>query len=209
MPPLFAVDLLPVLAAVGPFFVAFATALGITGLELITVKYPRTWFVVVKDWVWLYIALYGLLSLAGLWSLDWLVSADKIKLEGLGLSSVWIKALYVGIGVKALLHINVAKFGTTPIGSEIIVKAFEPGLLRTILLNEFIAVRAYVAPYAARHTELGNVRAKIIDNIPPTLPAEERAAFQNDVNGCAAVTAALELALRFLGRRIFQRIFPL
>lgn len=137
------------------------------------------------------------------------MSTGKIKLEGLGLSSVWIKALYVGIGVKALLHINVAKFGTTPIGSELVVQFFEPELLRTILLNEFSAVRAYVAPYAAHHTDLANVRARIIDNIPPTLPAAERAAFQNDVNGAADVTAALELALRFLGRRIFQRIFPL
>jgi hypothetical protein len=193
----------------GPFVVAFATASIITGLELVTSKYPGTWFLVIRDPAFLlYIALYGILAVAGFWLLDALVAAEKIKLEGLGLSSPWVKALYVGIAVKALLHINIAKVGTTPIGLELAVQLFEPQLLRTILLNEFSAVREYVAPYAAKYPGLPMVQAKIKANIPPSLPAAERAAFENDIDHAPNEQIALEKFLGFLGRRTFNRVFP-
>jgi hypothetical protein len=207
---LFAVAVHDWIIFLGPSCVAFFTAACFTGLELVTSKYPRTAFVVIKDyWFWSYILIYGVIATLGFWGLDALVAADKIKLEGLGLDSSWMKALYVGIAVKALLHINVARMGATPIGTEIIVQLFEPHWLRTILLNEFNAVRAYVAPYVSRYSDLSDVKKRVKENIPPTLPDAERAAFESDLEKAATVVPAMELFLRFVGLGTFKRVFPL
>lgn len=189
---------------------AFLAASCFTALELITGKYPRTWFIVVKDrLLFLYAGIYGVIAASMTFGLDQLVAAGLIKLEGLGLSSVWIKAFYVGVGVKAFFHINVANVGSTPIGLEIFVRLFEPHLLRAILFNEFNGVRAFVAPYAAKYADLAVDKARVKHNIPPSLPPEETAAFENEIDKAQDVTVVLERFLKFVGRGTFARVFPL
>ena len=142
-----------------------------------------------------------------------LVTAGTVKLEGLGLSSPWVQAIAVGLTTKAFLHINL--FNVTvgsqpmPVGLETLVQLFEPALLRTILLDEFNAVRNYIQPYADKYSDLGADKVKIAQNIPPTLPPQERAAFDSDLDKTNAVIDAMELFLRFLGRASFNRVFPL
>lgn len=95
-----------------------------------------------------------------------------------------------------------------PIGFQTIVQLFEPYLLRLILLDEFNSVRNYVTPVANKYTSLDTVKAMIKQNIPPSLSAQERAAFENEIDKEVQVLGAMERFLRFLGRGTFGRVFP-
>jgi hypothetical protein len=194
---------------------AFAIAAFISALELITSKYPQTYFLLLAGSrsFYTYAIVYGVIAAAIVLGLDALVSSQTVKLEGLGLSSPWIRATAVGLTVKAFLHINL--FNVTigsqsmPVGVESFVQLFEPALLRGILLDEFNAVRNYIHPYAVKYSTLADNKARIKGNIPPSLLAQERAAFENDVDKAGTVTEAMEFFLRFLGRKTFNRVFPL
>lgn len=144
--------------------------------------------------------------------LEGLVSSGTIKLEGLGVSNELVRAAAVGIATKALLHINLftVKSGTQsmPIGIETLVQLFEPLLLRTILLNEFEAVRAYVLPRASKAGGLAKVKTDIKNNIPPTLPTDEKSAIENEVDKAADDVVAMERFFRLAGKQIFDRVFP-
>ena len=128
---------------------AFVIAAFISVLELITAKYPRTYFLLKKNRkLYLYALTYGAVAFGIMLGLGALVTAGTVKLEGLGLSSPWVQAIAVGLTTKAFLHINL--FNVTvgsqpmPVGLETLVQLFEPALLRTILLDEFNAVRNYI-----------------------------------------------------------------
>jgi hypothetical protein len=198
---------------VGPPILALVVAALVTASELITAKYPRTYFLVLRDrFVYLYVLIYGAIAFGAAFGFDALVSAGKLKLEGLGLASPWVRALVLGVAVKSLLHINL--FTVTvgsqpvPVGMEMLVLLFEPWLLRTILLNEFNAVRAYLQPRATKYPNLAQVKATIIANVPPTIPAPERTDFINEVSSTTTVIEAMEVLLRFLGSSTLERVFP-
>jgi len=198
----------------GPAVVAFVISTAISWLELITAKYPRTYFLLLRNRaLWLYGLIYGAIAFGILLGLDALINAEAIRLEGLGFSSPWVRAIAVGVTIKALLHINLfnVRVGSqpVPIGIETIVQLFEPELLRTILLDEFNAVRQYIQPFATQYPDLNVVKERIKINIPPTLPLQERAAFENEVDKANTVIDAMERFLRFLGRGTFERVFPL
>jgi hypothetical protein len=191
---------------------AFLIAASISIAELVTAKYPRTFFLVGKERpLYLYGVIYGLVAAAVFLGLDALIASNRLTLEGLGLSHPAVRAVIVGLTTKALLHINLWTVGTgsrsMPVGIATLVQLFEPQLLRTLELNEFNRARSFLAPRAAKYPDLAAVKADILSNIPQTLPTEERGAFENEVSKATTVIAAMELLLRFLGRRTFDRVF--
>lgn len=196
-----------------PVILAFLIGSFFTGLDLVTGKYPRTWFLVRQSRLfWIYCGIYGTISAAGYLASDALIAAGKIQLDSEVLGSPWLRAVVVGISIKSFLHINL--FNVTvnsqpfPVGLETLVQVFEPPMLRTILFDEFNAVRHFVAPLAAKHPDVSAVRQTIIQNIPPTLPGQEVGAFKDELSKAADATDAMEKGLRFLGKKTFVRIFP-
>jgi hypothetical protein len=198
----------------GSGLLAFLTAFVVVIIELLTSNYPRTSFVLRKEKaLYLYGAIYGLIALGVVLSFNALTKAKTITVEGLGLSSPYIRAILTGISVKALLHINLftVKTGSqsTPIGLETIVQLFEPALLRSILLIEFNGVRNFIKPYTRTHQDLASNKRAVKDNIPQSLSREEIAALEKDVDTADDVTELFELVIRNLGRNTLDRIFPL
>ncbi len=188
-------------------------AFGIVGLELVTAKYPRTWFCIKGSFsFWIYCLIYGVISAVVFICLNALVASDKVQLSDGVMTSPWLRAIAVGIAIKSFLHINL--FNVTvnaqpfPVGVATLMELFEPHLLRTIVFDEFNAVRAYVGPTAGRYPIVAQVIQTINRNTPPSLPAPEVGAFRDELNKSADSTEAMEKALRFLGRKSFLRIFP-
>ena len=77
-----------------------------------------------------------------------------------------------------------------------------------ILFEEFNRVRQFVTPFAKRYKALNTVKTMIKQNIPPSLSAQERAAFENEIDDDTRVLGAMERFLRFVGKRTFERVFP-
>jgi hypothetical protein len=198
----------------GPAAVAFLLAAAVSLSELLTTQYPRTSFLILRRSRALhtYALAYGLIALVVMLVLEALTASKAIQLEGFGLSSPWIRASAVGVTVKAFLHLRLFNVSvgsqSVPVGLETFVQFFEPALLRTILLDEFTAVRAFVAARALGYPSLEAVKARAKEEIPPTLPNQERAAFSNDIDRATSVVQVMEHLLRFLGRKNLERVFP-
>jgi hypothetical protein len=199
---------------VGPAAVAFVLAAAISLSELLTTQYPRTSFLILRRSraLYTYALAYGVIALVVMLLLETLTDSKVIQLEGFGLSSPWIRAIAVGVTVKAFLHLRLFNVSvgsqSVPVGLETLVQFFEPALLRTILLDEFTAVRAYVAMRALGYPSLEAVKTRAKEEIPPTLPNQERAAFSNDIDRATSVVQVMEHVLRFLGRKNLDRVFP-
>lgn len=197
-----------------PAVLAFLIAAFFAALELATSKYPRTIFLLGKcRYLYAYVAIYGLLSFGALLGLDALVAAKKITLEGIGLESIWVKAIIIGLSTKALLHISLYNLTvgakSFPLGTETIVQLFEPWLLEEIFLFEFSEVSTFIAPRAARYADLANVRTTIKGNLPSSFSGLERSGFEVGVDAQTSITAAMEVYLRRFGKTNFTRVFPL
>src|SRR6202034_673805 len=90
----------------GQLSLAFAVAALVTGLELVTSKYPRTaGFALRSPWFYAYVVIYGLLAAAALALLP--AVSDQVTLQGLGLNNPWFKAALVGFSVNAGLDIRI------------------------------------------------------------------------------------------------------
>jgi hypothetical protein len=182
--------------------------------ELLTTLYPRTAFLILRRSraLYLYAIVYGLIALFVALALERLTASRTIQLEGFGLSSPWVRAIAIGITVKAFLHLRLFNVSvgsqSVPVGLETLVQLFEPALLRTVLLDEFTTVRAHATARARGYPSLDAVKTKAKAEIPPTLPTQERAAFANDIDRATSVVEVLEHFLRFLGRRNLDRVFP-
>jgi len=193
--------------------VAFAIAVALTWVEFRTSKYPNTGFLI--RWsrpLWIYCGIYGLIALGGFLLSDWLISTSALKIEGLGLKSPYVRAAVLGVSSKAIMQLNIftvtSGSSSFPIGFQTVVQLFEPFLLRLIVLDEFNAVRQFVAPFASKCTDLNAVKTTIKQNIPSSLSAQERAAFENEIDKDTQVRDGMERFLRFLGKRTFERVFP-
>jgi hypothetical protein len=190
--------------------IALAGLVGLlsSSFELLTTKYPQTYFLVLRAWqFWALGIIYALLAAGGMM----LLSAGVFSIEGLGLKSPFMQAVVVGLSLKALLHVRVWTVHTAgdgfPIGTETLVQIFEPWLSRQLLLDEFNRLRGYLQPKATKYPDLALTQKQILANIPP-LPTPERSAFVADVNACTSVEDAMELCLRRTGRSTLERIFP-
>lgn len=197
----------------GPPLLAFGVATLIASLELITSKYPRTFFLLKKSCaLYVYALIYGVIGCGVMLVLDLFIKAGSIKLEGFGLSNPWVQSVAVGLSIKAFLHIRLFSVGvgsqSFPVGIETIVQLFEPWLLRTIELDHFNAGRNFIGSRANKYSDLDDVKRRIKDNLPRTFSEQERTAFQADVDRATTVVETMELYLGFLGRKSFDRVFP-
>jgi hypothetical protein len=197
-----------------PPVISFVVGASVALLELITSKYPRTFFLLKKSSaLYAYTLIYGFLSFLVMLLVKSLIHAKIISLEGIGISNEWIQALVVGVTTKAILHIRLfnVTFGrqSFPVGVETFVYMFEPWLLRTLDLDEFNAVRSFIATAQNKYNDLTDVKNKIKNNIPRSLTGIEKAAFITDLNEKATVLESMELYLQSFGRKSFERVFPL
>lgn len=79
-----------------------------------------------------------------------------------------------------------------------------------LALQEWNAVREFVAPRANRYSDLAEVRRLISENMPPHLDEEESKALELDVEEkLEEVPEIMERYLKKAGRRTFKRVFPL
>ncbi len=195
-----------------PPLLSLIIAICLTTLELVTSKYPQTFFLIKRSIpLYLYSFSYGLISFFLMLGLKSLIDAELIKLEGYAVSNVWVQAIIIGTATKALLHIRFFNVSigsqSFPIGLETIVQLFEPWLLRKIEIFEFNALRTFIQAAENHYNDLNDVKTKIRENIPP-LSKAEKVAFLADLDGKATVSEAMELYLRYFGKTSFKRIFP-
>lgn len=196
-----------------PPILAFLVATSVTLLELITSKYPRTFFLMKKSCsCYIYSIVYGFIAFFIMLGLDSLVKEGVLKLEGLGLSYPVVQALAVGLTIKAFLHIRlfniVSGAQSFPVGIESIVQLFEPWLIRTTELYHFNASANYITLHSRSHSDLEKVKKTIKDNLPPTLTSQEKTAFQADIDRVTNVFDAMILYLSTVGKKSFERVFP-
>jgi len=190
----------------------FVIATSLTWVEFRTSRYPNTGFLLRRSrGLWSYCVVYGVIALGGFLLSNALISTSKLKIEGLGLESPYVRAVVLGLAAKAIMQLNIftVTSGSTsfPIGFQTVVQLFEPYLLRVIVLDEFNSVRQFVDPFAARYADLDAVKRLIKDNIPASLSAQEQAAFENEIDKDVKTRVAMERFLRFLGKKSFERVF--
>jgi hypothetical protein len=196
-----------------PPLLAFTVALAVSGLELITSSYPRTgYFIASCRQVYAYVLVYGLIAFSVTLGFDGLVEHGLLNLQGLGMSNAWLRAVALGVSVKALLHIRLFTVGVgdskMPVGTETIVQMFEPWLLEQIELHEFNSIRAFLAPWETRYNEISAVRANILRNLPYTFSGSERVAFEVSLKKKSnSPTECMEMYLRRFGKKSFVRAF--
>jgi len=197
----------------GPAILSFAIGFGLALVELISSNYPRSFFVLGKSAaLYIYSLIYGVISLVVMLGISALSAQGTIKLEGLGLSNLWIQAAAIGLTVRAFLHIRLVSVTvgsqSFPIGVETVVQIFEPWLLRTIQLDHFNALRAFIEARTQKYNDLADVKIRATGNVPKGLPEQERKAFIADIEKASSTPEIMELYLSFMGRGSFDRVFP-
>jgi hypothetical protein len=193
---------------------AFFTASFVVGLELVSSEYPTTFFTLCKEWaLYLYCGIYGFLSFMTVLFFEKLVNSGAVVVQGPGLSSPYVRALLVGLSVRAFLHLNVytVRVGlqSTSVGLETFVQLFEGPLLRTMALREYNGVMEYLEPYVQSYTDLTVARETAKRSLPSSFDSREIAALEKDLDEADEVGQVLALVLRNLGRRTLERVFPL
>jgi hypothetical protein len=197
----------------GPAALAFVIAVVFTLAELVTTKYPRTFFAVrgIRSF-YIYGMIYGLIAGFVVFFYPLLAEGGEVKVEGLGLGNAWVRAVALGMSAKALIHVRLftLNVGATsiPIGIETAALLFEPWLTRRIIFGEFEGVRGVVGPRAQKYTNLASVKDLIVAHIPSGLPDEEKVSFKRDLEATTTVDGAFELYLRFAGKDSFDLVFP-
>ncbi len=197
----------------GPPLVSFVIVFLLALTELITSKYPRTFFVLKKSWkIYVYSIVYGAIGFFIMLSIKSLIDAQILTVTGLRVSDVWVQSVIVGICTKAFLHIRLFNVGigskSIPIGIETLVLLFEPWFLRGIMLDEYNGIREFIQNTQTRFKNFDKVKKKIEQNIPAKLPKDERLAFLSDLDLMKTVPDAMELYLQNFGKRSFERVFP-
>lgn len=94
------------------------------------------------------------------------------------------------------------------VGPELITNLFLPNLLRSIVLEEYARVSAFVEHVAATYTELPKAQEAIRKKVPDTLSAAERETFDKELLEKASIVSAFSHYLRFVGTKTFLRDFP-
>lgn len=203
------------MCSIGWALLGFSVAFFFTWLELITSKYPRTFTFPSGRWaIWVYCFVYGLIAFAVLLGFNALVAKGFIKADGLGLQTPWIRAVAVGIAVKALLHIRL--FTVTsgsqpfPVGVETLVQVFEPWLLDRIAQDEDDKKRIYVDAKRAKHPDETEtqIKTKLKANIRRSLPKDERVAIALDIDMTASAEEAMIVYLDRFGKSSLSRLYP-
>lgn len=195
-----------------PFVVAFAVAFAVTLVELVTRKYPRTIFLLTGSIsLYAYGVIYGFIA-AGIDAMLPAIS-DQATVSGVAISNPWVRAIAIGLSVKAFLHIRFFDVTTGPgksfpVGVETFVQLFEPWLLRSIDLDHFSATRGFLQSRIAAYPDAATARARALANIPSSFDASERAAFENDLSSATTTERVMEAYLTIVGRKIFLSVYP-
>ena len=192
--------------------IAFVIAFLLTWIELRTSKYPNTGFLLGSSHpLWIYCLVYGVIALSGFLLSNLLITSSKLTIQGLGLQSPYVRAVVLGVSSKAIMQLNLytvtSGSSSFPIGFQTIVQLFEPFLIRQISLDEFTAVKAFIAPYAKRYSSMAQVKTLIKENMPAFLSQQERGAFENEIDKDQRVEEAMARFLRFLGKKAFLSVF--
>jgi hypothetical protein len=198
---------------IGQVVLAFGSAALLSYFDFVSSNYPRTIFLLRKSWqIYLYAAFYGVMAALVFWLLPSLL--EQIQLQGIGIGNPWVQALVLGLSIKALLHIRLytVTLGagrSFPLGIETLVNPLDRWLTREIDLFLFSARKAYLRPYIAKYPDLAVVKAKAAKEIPDGFAADEKVALTKDVGDAADVEVAMRIYLRYVGRRVFESVFPL
>jgi hypothetical protein len=195
-----------------PACLSLVLATAISGAELVTSKYPRTFFLLRRcGWLYGYMLTYGLISFVVTLGLQALIEAKAIGLEGVVVGNPWAQAAFLGLATKALLHIRflTVTVGSEqfPIGIETLVRVFEPYFLEGITLHEFNNMRSFIQPRLSKYPNLKTVKAMIKSNLPTTSVAAKKVA-EIDISRLSTVGEALEYYLTKFGRTSLDRVFP-
>jgi hypothetical protein len=192
---------------------AFAVAAAVTGLELITTKYPRTsMFVLRVKWFYAYVLIYGVLGAVAYSLLPLL--AGEVTLTGIGLSNPWVTAGVVGFSIKAFLHIRIFTVSTgpgsqpLPVGLETIVQIFEPWMLKNLDLAHWLLLVAFVTPRAAKFQTAAEAQARATANPPPNLSQVEQAAFAGDIAAAKSPAQVILDYINYGGIAATKQFFP-
>lgn len=203
------------LARVCAATLAFLVTYFFTILELITSKYPKTYtFILTKCQLHIYGTIYGIFSFIIFILLDELIQSQNLKIAGLSLSNIWVKAFLIGVSAKGLMKIRLWTINldstSFPVGMDSIVQLFEPWLLQEIELKEYNAVKRYLRNYTERWNDLDEVKNKVNNNIPlRSLSDVEKKTFKIDVDEAKSIPDVMELYLRKFGQETFERVFHL
>ena len=196
----------------GQLVLVFIIAIAVTALELITSKFPQTFvFALRSPWFYSYVLIYGLLGVAALALLPFV--ADQIKGEGGILSDPWVKAGLVGLSIKAILHIRILTVTTGPgqsfpIGLETFVQLFEPWMIKSLELDHYYQVKAFIGPRAAAHPNVDDARAQAKANIPSGFNDNEKAALTSDIDSAKTSAEVISNYLKYAGVKLTRAAFP-
>jgi hypothetical protein len=194
-------------AFAGATLIAFLIGVFVTAAELVTGEFSQTFFLIKNSRSFrLYVLLYGLLT-ASAFALFRQVLPTGTTAAGLALSSVWTQAVIIGATGKSFFNINVFSTPKTSFGLEAITRLFQPGLLRQMKIDEWRELNEYVLPRTLKYTDLNAVKTKAKDSVPPSLPSDERQAFEVDVNDAADIKTVMLRLLKFAGRATFDSTF--
>jgi hypothetical protein len=197
-----------------PLVLAGIIGFAITLVELLTLTYPRTCNLLLKEsWKpYIYSLMYGAISFIFMLYVAFISNAEIIKFGEVEVSNIWIYSVIVGLTTKALLHVRICSvpFGSAsiPLGTEMIVLLFEPWLLKEIELDEFNATRKHVDKSKNNSTDLDDVKQKITNNLPTGISKIDKTAFLLDLDEQQTVSESMELYLRNFGIKNFGRVFP-
>jgi hypothetical protein len=196
---------------------AFAVALVVTGLELITTEYPMTPSFVLKSiWYYLYVVIYGVIASVIVLILP--LIADQATVSGVGVANPWIKAAVVGLAIKSFLHIRLFTVSTGPgssfpVGIETIVQLFEPWMLRSLEIDHWNMQQAFVTARAARIVaaaglQVAAARAQASSNIPTGTKPAVLAAFNADITAAGTPSEVIIVYMKYFGTAAASRVFP-
>lgn len=199
-----------------PPFIAFLLASGITFLEILTSEYPRTFNFILTCWkLWVYALVYGIIAFIVACFADQLIETGDLTISGFGTSNPWVRALAIGLAIKAVLHIRLFSVSiqgkvSTPIGLETILLLFEPWLLKGIKLHETVQISKYFDNWLQNHPlDLDQMRSRVAKNLQ-MLESEEKKALVRDINDSEIVTCERDLMylyIKLFGKNLFEQIF--
>jgi hypothetical protein len=142
------------------------------------------------------------------------LAGDKARPKNVPADPSFLIAVLIGLSAKALLHIQFASIPWAgskqpfPLGTETLVQAFEPWLLRTIDLDAYKVVQEYLGKKVRAYPELDEVKKRVREHIPDSLPETEKTALEVDVGKAATVSKVLEFYLAAVGVSIVDQFFP-
>lgn len=188
----------------------------ISGWQLLSSRYPNTWFLFTprkSKALYPYCLLYGIAAFVITVSFNALVSNGIIAVEGLRLESPWLRALIIGLIARGIAQISLldvtAGTKTISVGPAFVFQLVEPWLLTKIQQDEDSELRRYVRTRLAKHSglSLNDVRQRVVD-APHSLDDPEHIALKLELDETKSREEAMEKHVRMLGRKSFNTAFP-